>query len=327
MKLLDPREEHFRIPSPWEGLQLFLRYLSPSSALADKGIVLYVHGATFPSALSIAHRLDGWSWRDELCAAGFHVWGFDFQGFGDSDRYPEMSEDPDNESALGRAEDASQQIEHVVRFIITLHRAQKVSLIAHSWGSIPTGRFAGRCPELVDRLVFFGPISRRLGDPNLTPMLPAWQLITLQAQWDRFIEDVPGNHPPVLSRRHFDEWADLYLDSDGESRSRHPASVKVPSGPAQDIATAWHSELAYDPGSVKAPVAIVRGEWDHLATDLDAACLFSALSSSPIKRDIKISHGTHLMHLEESRFALYREAVNFLLGGDDSDHASRFQFK
>lgn len=227
MKLLDPREEHFRIPGPWEGLQLFLRYLSPSSALADKGIVLYVHGATFPSALSIAHRFDGWSWRDQLCAAGFHVWGFDFQGF----------------------------------------------------------------------------------------------------EWDRFIEDVPGNHPPVLSRRHFDEWADLYLDSDGESRSRHPASVKVPSGPAQDIAAAWHSELAYDPGSVKAPVAIVRGEWDHLANDLDAASLFSALSSSPIKRDIKISHGTHLMHLEESRFALYREAVNFLLGGDDSDHASRFQFK
>src|SRR5437588_3922497 len=34
----------------------------------------YVHGGTFPSGLSIAHRFDGRSWRDELCAAGFHVW-------------------------------------------------------------------------------------------------------------------------------------------------------------------------------------------------------------------------------------------------------------
>ena len=39
-----------------------------------------MHGATFPSALSIAHRFDGRSWRDELCDEGFHVWGFDFHG-------------------------------------------------------------------------------------------------------------------------------------------------------------------------------------------------------------------------------------------------------
>lgn len=46
--LLDPREEHFHIPSPRDGLQLFLRYL-PASGLPDGGRrpVLYVHRATF----------------------------------------------------------------------------------------------------------------------------------------------------------------------------------------------------------------------------------------------------------------------------------------
>ena len=79
---LDPREEHFCIAGPRAGLQLFLRRLSPAPARAQRSPVLYVHGGTFPSALSIAHRFDGKSWRDALCEAGFDVWGFDFHGFG-----------------------------------------------------------------------------------------------------------------------------------------------------------------------------------------------------------------------------------------------------
>lgn len=62
---LDPREEHFRIPSPHPGLSLFLRYMAPQGGGVRH--VLYVHGGTFPSALSIAHRFDGRSWRDVLC--------------------------------------------------------------------------------------------------------------------------------------------------------------------------------------------------------------------------------------------------------------------
>jgi hypothetical protein len=91
---------------------------------------------------------------------------------------------------------------------------------------------------------------------------------------------------------------------------------KVPSGAFQDIYDAWAGELAYDPGKIRAPVAIIRGEWDDMCTDGDACWLFDALSASPLRRDIKISRATHLMHLEENRFALYREAAAFLAGGD-----------
>lgn len=70
---LDPREEHFWVPGPRAGMQLFLRRLSPAQPAPKDRIVLYVHGGTFPSALSIAHRFDGESWRDVLGAAGFDV--------------------------------------------------------------------------------------------------------------------------------------------------------------------------------------------------------------------------------------------------------------
>ena len=126
--LLDPREEHFRIPSSHAGLSLFLRHLPPLERASPQRVVLYVHGATFPSALSIAHRFDGRSWRDELCAAGFDVWGLDFHGYGHSDPYPAMSAPPDGREPLCTAEDASQQLEQAARFICQHHAIERVSI-------------------------------------------------------------------------------------------------------------------------------------------------------------------------------------------------------
>lgn len=120
---------------------------------------------------------------------------------------------------------------------------------------------------------------------------------------------------PVLLRHHFDEWGERYLDSDPAARTRSPAAVKVPSGAFQDIFDAWEGELADDPGLVRAPIAIIRGEWDAYCNDADARWLFEALKASPQKHDIKIGRGTHLMHLESMRHALYRESIAFLGAG------------
>ncbi len=92
--------------------------------------------------------------------------------------------------------------------------------------------------------------------------------------------------------------------------------MKTPSGAFQDIFDAWAGALAYDPGLVRAPVAIVRGEWDGMCTAQDSMWLFNALKASPLRRIVTISRGTHLMHLEDSRYALYRETEAFLRGND-----------
>ncbi|MBX6370423.1 MAG: alpha/beta fold hydrolase [Rhodospirillales bacterium] len=312
---LDPHEEHYWIPSPVAGLEIFLRRL-PARRGVDGGVpVLYVHGATFPSALSIAHRFDGHSWRDALVGAGFDVWGMDFLGFGHSGRYPEMAAPAEAFPPLGRAEEASEQIAAAVRYVIRRTEAPRVSIIAHSWGTIAAGRFAAAHPALVDRLVFFGPIARRTSSA-LPQAAPAWRIVTLEEQWRRFVEDVPPGERPILSRRRFEDWGARYLDSDPESRSRAEIGVKVPAGPFADIARAWAGDLAYDPAAIEAPVAIIRGEWDSLASDADARWLFDALRSSSMRRDVKIGRATHLMHLEEMRFALHRESIVFLRGDD-----------
>jgi pimeloyl-ACP methyl ester carboxylesterase len=228
-----------------------------------------------------------------------------------------MAEPADAHPSLCRCEDASRQVAAAARFILEHHGAQQLSIIAHSWGSMPAACFAGEHPTLVDRLVLFGPIAQRPARRyEKPPATPAWRVVTLEDQWARFVEDVPPGEPPVLARVHFDDWAERYLDTDPDSRRHDPVGVKIPTGPFTDILHAWHGQLAYDPGLVQAPVAIIRGEWDGLIPDQDARWLFDAFKASPIKRDIKISRATHLMHLEAMRYALYRESIAFLQAGD-----------
>ncbi len=315
MEKLDPREQGFRIAGPNPGLSLFLRYLPPHAA-ARATPVLYVHGGTFPSALSIAHRFDGTSWRDVLCDAGFAVWGLDFQGFGCSDRYPAMAQPAAANPSLCHADDGARQLAAALDVIRAHHGVERVSLVAHSWGSMPTLRVAAEDPDGIDRVVLFGPIARRDPKPAAAAPAaePAWRIVSLHDQWARFVAEVPKDAPPVLSRDHFGPWGEAYLDSDPDSRARDPAGVKIPTGPFADIARAQHGQLAYDPAGVRAPVAIIRGEWDSLCTDADAAWLFDALAASPIRRDVKIARATHLMHLEAMRGALYRETITFLQG-------------
>jgi pimeloyl-ACP methyl ester carboxylesterase len=313
---LDSREEHFRIEGP-AGRTLFLRLLPAIASRTARRAVLYVHGATFPSALSVAFRFDGRSWRDALCDAGFDVWALDFLGFGESDRYAEMDEPADAHPPLCTAADAAEQLLAAVRFILGHAGAGKLSLVAHSWGSMAAGLFAGKHPALVDRIVLFAPIARRAPrGGEAPPRLPAWRIVTADDQWNRFVEDVPPAASPVLSRTHFDGWAKAYLASDPASHTRTPAGVKVPTGPFSEIVEAWNGQLAYDPGAVRAPVAIIRGEWDSLLPDEDARWLFDAFAQSPIKRDVKIGKGTHLMHLESMRLALWKESISFLTAED-----------
>ena len=166
---------------------------------------------------SIAHRFDGWSWRDALCAAGFDVWALDFYGYGCSGRYEEMSQPAEQNPPLLRAADAADQVEAAMRFILQHHEVPNFSIISHSWGSMPSCLVAAKHPTLIERLVLFAPVARRPPRRYEKPAsAPAWRLVTLEDQWTRFTEDQPPHEPPVLSRAHFAEWGSHYLDSDPE---------------------------------------------------------------------------------------------------------------
>lgn len=307
-----PHEEQFRIWVEPVHLRIFLRHLAPSRSGPGSGRppVLIIHGSTLPSAASAAFRIAGVSWMDDLAARGFDVWALDFLGYGGSDRYPQMAELPAG-TPLGRAPDAAEQIGAAVEFITQHEQVARVQLVAHSGGSIPAGLYATQRPERVERLVLFGPVVARVG-PRDPTTLRSYGFVTAEEQVVRFSGWVPKGEAPVFDRRDLDALASAYIETDPTSHSRAPASVRFPLGREADAADAWAGNLGYDPAKVTAPVLIIRGEWDPITTDADARRLFDALSSSPVKRDVKISRATHVMQFESARAQLYAEVAMFL---------------
>ncbi len=276
--------------------------------------VVYVHGATFPAALSMNYPFDGASWADDLHFRGFDVWSFDFAGYGGSDRPAAMQQGRvPRDQVPGRAADAAHQIERVIGAIRERTGRPRVSMIAHSWGTIPAALFAGTHGEWVDRLVLFGPVARREGHARLNSAVAPAELISASDQWDSFQSGVPKGQPSPISKKDFEQWVKSYLATDPASGERSPPSVKVPAGPDADLEDSWDGHLPYDPSLIRIPTLIVRGEWDSITRDADAAWLVNAMTSVPGgARDVKLTRGAHRMHLEKNRQALFDAVAHFL---------------
>jgi pimeloyl-ACP methyl ester carboxylesterase len=298
-------------PGPNWSPSLLVREQIPPSGDRSRP-VLYVHGSSFPSALSVMFRMGGKSWADALNADGYDVFGLDFAGYGGSDRYPEMAGADPAGPPLGRADIAADQIARAVVFILKETGAERVSIVAHSWGTMPAALFAERHPEQVDRLVLFGPVLRRDGPGGSEAT--AWGLITTAEQHTRFGKDVPKDHPPVLEEVDFPAWAAAYLASDPTASARMPPSVKTPSGPSADVLDAWCRRLPYAPANLVRPVMVVRGAWDSVSTRADAVRFLAELPAGLERRFVEIPEATHLMHLESGRRGLYAEVNAFLAG-------------
>jgi pimeloyl-ACP methyl ester carboxylesterase len=312
------KEEQFRIPAGPSQLKLFLRHLPALNRQPVKQgrVVLILHGGTLPSSASSAFRFDGHSWMDDLSEAGFDVWALDFLGYGGSDRYPEMSAPANANPPLGRAKQASVQVRQAVDFICKRQKVSKLSIIAHSWGTLVAGLFATQEPARLDRLVLYGPVTLRHQELPSDVQLPAYTYVTEEQQWKRFSGWAPASEPPVLEKRHFDILGPTYIASDPTSGTRTPPSVQVPGGPDADATDAWSGKFLYDPSKIKSPTLIIRGEWETITRDEDARWLYNALTDVPLKRDVLIDRATHVMHLEKSRYQVYREVQVFLEGRD-----------
>lgn len=273
---------------------------------------VYVHGATFPTSLSVGWRFgDGGghgteSWMDNLVGWGLDMYGFDFLGYGGSARWGEGAEAP-----VGRVDDAIAALEAVVARVRAETGSTTVALVAHSWGTLVAGRFASRWPEWVGRLVLFGPIARRSGPSGVLDPSPTRD-VSVQQQWDRFQSEVPEGIAPVFPRGAFEPWAAGYVATDPDSGRRHPPAVRVPAGPFVDIAEAHAGRFPYDPGAIRAPVLVVRGAWDTLAAEADTARLVGALTGAASVDHVVLSGGTHVMHLESGRHRLWRVVGSFL---------------
>lgn len=286
--------------------------------------VIYIHGATFSSALSVGYRFaDGLSWEDSLHRAGFDVWALDFEGFGGSARPAAFALSANASPPPLRSTDAVEQIARAVVHIRQQTGRDRVSMIAHSWGGVPAASYAATQGQSLDKLVLFAPALPRPAPVMPQPMgnnlprpgnIPAWRRLNVAEQLARFINDTPAGHPSVLAEPTLDRWGPAWLATDASAMTHNPAGVQVPTGPQADIVAQWSGNDLYDPSAISTPTLIVRGEWDSVCSAADVERLRSRMTASTTASRIIPTSG-HLAHLETNRAMLWAATNEFLRTG------------
>src|SRR5947208_16834261 len=94
--------ESYMIPSGDAGIQLYIRNKRPAGMThfpADR-ILLYVHGATYPSETAFDLPIEGASMMDLIAARGYDVYLVDIRGYGRSTRPPEVRAPPETNGPI-----------------------------------------------------------------------------------------------------------------------------------------------------------------------------------------------------------------------------------
>ena len=296
-----PAFDVMEIPSHQPALVARLRHTAPAQP-ARALPVLFIHGSSFPSALSFDFRMDGQSWMDWVAARGYDTYALDFPGYGLSDRYPEQPALP------GRAREVAGDVAQAVDAILRRTGQRQVLLVGHSWGGSVAARYAQEHGHKVARLVLFAAITERQGEDAPAPPAAAYEAMTPQQRIAAMDSLRPAHEAPLLHRDVFEKWGPQWLLSD---RAAVDGKVRFPAGPSADLADLKQGRAYYDPARLTMPVLLVRGEWDGWPDDADYRTLQGQIRGAQYA---VIPRGTHVMHLEQSRFQLY-EAVHAFLGG------------
>ena len=111
--------EEFMVPSVTPGVSLYVRNKHPEgmNAFAGEKILLYVHGATYPSETAFDLQLNGLSWMDYIAQHGYDVYLVDVRGYGKSTRPPEMDKATADNAPIARTETAVKDVGAAVDFL------------------------------------------------------------------------------------------------------------------------------------------------------------------------------------------------------------------
>jgi pimeloyl-ACP methyl ester carboxylesterase/heme-degrading monooxygenase HmoA len=302
-----------KIESHIKGLNIGMLHLPPKT-IAGNLPVLFVHGSSFPSALSFGFRMNGLSWMDFMSENNFESFALDFLGYGNSDRYPEMQDTAKSKLVVGNASQACQDIGKATEWILQKTGSQKLIIVGHSWGASVAALYASQHPEKVSMLVLFAPVTVRNMSGDMEEVNMAYEAMTPQERVSAMKSLTPKGEECRLEPEIFNHWEKDWLTSDPLAKNDKIGRVKFPSGPEVDLENLKHNKPYYDPSKITCPTLIIRGEWDLYPSNEDAGALLANLKNVQSKKYVVIEKGTHVMHLEKSRGALYREVGQFLSG-------------
>jgi pimeloyl-ACP methyl ester carboxylesterase len=321
-KLPDLITESYLIPSGDAGIELYIRNKRPASmtSFPAERILLYVHGATYPSETAFDLPIEGISMMELIAARGYDVYLVDVRGYGDSTRPPEMAAPAAANPPIVKTETAVRDFGTAVDHVLARRGVDRINLMGWSWGTAIAGEYTSANHHKVLRLVLFAPLWLFRKDAVLAPApeavhapsLGAYRTVSRAAAKARWLEGVPvdkqiGLIPPGV----FEAWLDATWATDPDAAKSQ--LLRAPNGVIADALAYWRDgKPRYDPGKITVPTFIIHAEWDFDLPSYMAIEYFALLKNAPYRRMVEIGEGTHTVMLEKNRMQFFREIVGFL---------------
>ena len=110
--------ETFMIPAVDPGIQLHVRnrHLEGRDSFPGERVVLFVHGATYPSETVFDIDLPGGSWAEHVARKGYDVYLVDVRGYGRSTRPAAMDAPPAENPPFATTTDAVKDVGSAIDF-------------------------------------------------------------------------------------------------------------------------------------------------------------------------------------------------------------------
>jgi pimeloyl-ACP methyl ester carboxylesterase len=312
------------------GVKLFVRSKMAAGAKATRdNVVVFVHGATFPSTPDFDLQFQDYSWADWMVRRGWVVYMFDVRNYGGSSREPAMAQPAGENRPVSRSYLAVRDIGSVLDHIRSKQHVDRVSLIGWSWGAMTAGYYASLHSDRLKKLVLYAPLYDFPVHPNLGAgsnlqnkrkpwdfsyqTMGAYRFGTAaanQARWDGEI--------PVADKSQFrdqavvDAFAAAALATDPTSGTRSPPSLRAPNGVLEDSFYQATGRPLWSASSIYVPVFIIAGEFDTWSYPEDREGLLRDLTNTPVKRSITIKNATHFVLFEKPRFEFFEAIDGFL---------------
>jgi len=233
---------------------------APKAGEPARPVLFFVHGSSVTSRvfdLTVPGR-DDYSVMNEFARHGFDCWTMDHENYGKSGRTS------GNADIASGVEDLKAAVE-----VVTRETGQrKFHFVGESSGALRAGAYAMVAPERIDRLVFAAFTYKGEGSPTLTKRAEQVDYFRSHNMRKRdrdmirsiATRDKPGTSDPAV----MEALADVEMQFGDQ----------VPTGTYLDMTA---NLPVVHPEKVLAPVLLVRGEFDGIATVADLEEFYNKL--------------------------------------------------
>jgi alpha-beta hydrolase superfamily lysophospholipase len=271
------------------------RAMAPRSREQTLPVLFLAHGSSISSRPSFDLKVSGhgeYSLMNKFAEYGFDVWTMDFEGYG---RSPQGQ---GNSNIADGVEDLKAAVEVVARET----GQQRYHFFGESSGALRAGLFAMVYPERVNRLVLAGLTYTGEGSPTLADRAKQLDFYRTHNRRPRdremirsiFTRDKAGTSEPAVA----EALADAEL----------PFGESVPTGTYLDMTA---NLPVINPTKIRAPVLIVRGEYDGIATEADLLTFYRQLPNAD-RQAALLPGAAHSLVLCTNRHQLWHVTRAFL---------------